>query len=127
MKKVIYIAGPMRGLPDFNYQMFNSVARMLRSDGWDVVNPVEIGEEFGSPYTIQGNPEILQIVTNLELDIVDKKSDAIYLLPGWENSIGSRKELSVALKKNLEIIIHGDYMSWPIKYTPEKQDVTELK
>ena len=33
MKKVIYIAGPMLGLPESNYPQFENVARFLRSEG----------------------------------------------------------------------------------------------
>ena len=42
-KPKIYIAGPMRGLPDFNYPKFNYYAAIYRSVGWEVENPAEIG------------------------------------------------------------------------------------
>ena len=48
----IYIAGPMRGLPDFNYPKFNDYAETHRAIGWDVANPVEIGADYGTPEQI---------------------------------------------------------------------------
>ena len=40
----IYIAGQMRGVPNFNYPRFNAVAQILRDRGHEVVNPVEVGQ-----------------------------------------------------------------------------------
>lgn len=34
MKPTIYIAGPMRGLPDFNRAAFNAAAERLAAKGW---------------------------------------------------------------------------------------------
>ena len=37
----VYIAGPMTGLPDFNYPAFNAAAAKLRALGLEVLNPAE--------------------------------------------------------------------------------------
>jgi len=37
----IYIAGPMTGLPEFNYPAFNAAAEYLRSLGHHVENPAD--------------------------------------------------------------------------------------
>ncbi|MDI1279280.1 DUF4406 domain-containing protein [Methylobacter sp.] len=37
----IYLAGPMSGLPDFNYPAFNQAAERLRGLGFHVENPAE--------------------------------------------------------------------------------------
>lgn len=39
--KRIYIAGPMSGLPEFNYPAFNRAAAVLRAQGHHVENPAE--------------------------------------------------------------------------------------
>lgn len=39
----IYIAGPMTGLPDFNFPAFNDMAAILRGLGYHVENPAEHG------------------------------------------------------------------------------------
>lgn len=37
----IYIAGPMTGLPDFNYDSFDCIANQLRFWGFEVENPAD--------------------------------------------------------------------------------------
>ena len=39
--KRIYLAGPMSGLPDFNYPAFHAAAAVLRAQGHYVENPAE--------------------------------------------------------------------------------------
>lgn len=104
MSRRIYIAGPMTGVPGWNYEAFESAAEKLTADGWDVYDPVQIGEMHGLKYDAdEQDPEILPYVIKAELGFV-ARSDAIYLLKGWEKSIGTRRELLVALGCGLEII-----------------------
>lgn len=85
--KVVYIAGPMTGLPEFNYPLFNRVAAELRARGVEVRNPAE--NDGGSAdkqwdfYIRLGLRQLLEC-------------DEIMLLPGWESSKGAQLELSVA-------------------------------
>ncbi len=44
MKKV-YLAGPMRGLPLFNFPAFADAAAKLRAQGYDVFSPAERDEQ----------------------------------------------------------------------------------
>lgn len=37
----LYLAGPMTGLPDFNYPAFHAAAAAWRAAGWTVANPAE--------------------------------------------------------------------------------------
>ncbi|MCY1527250.1 hypothetical protein D9M68_623110 [compost metagenome] len=39
--KRIYLAGPMTGLPEFNYPAFHAEAARLRALGYQVENPAE--------------------------------------------------------------------------------------
>ena len=107
----IYIAGPMRGLPDFNYSTFNDWAHILRDFDWDVVNPVEIGAAYGTPEQINADTALLAAVMAAELHALET-CDAIYLLDGWHKSEGARKELATAIAYGLKI-----YLA-PVVYIP---------
>ena len=104
MTKLVYIAGPMRGIPGYNYDLFNDVAKHLRSIcGYQVINPTEIGDYFGKPEDLEKDARLRDLVMSIELLCVIK-CDAICLLEGWENSEGARAELAAALERKLEII-----------------------
>lgn len=82
-----YIAGPMTGLPDFNFPAFDAVAAELRARGTEVVNPADNGAEgTDKPWTHYMRLGLLGLL----------ECDAIVLLPGWENSRGARLERHVA-------------------------------
>ena len=103
-KKRVYIAGPMKGKPSHNVEQFAIADAYLKSEGYDTANPVEIGDVFGPPEAIERNPTLLNAVITRELiELMD--CDAIYLLRGWENSAGARRELLHALTIGLEIIV----------------------
>ena len=102
----IYVAGPMTGLPEWNYPAFNAAAAELRAEGHEVVNPAEMGEKYGTANEINADPQKLADLIIEELDAL-AMCDAIYLLPGWEKSPGTRRELGVALApcNRLQIIV----------------------
>ena len=107
----IYIAGPMRGLPDFNYPKFNHFAEAHRAVGWDVANPVEIGADYGTPEQINDSPALLAAVMAAELHALET-CDAVFLLDGWHKSVGAQKELAAAISYGLKIYIQ------PVVYIP---------
>jgi hypothetical protein len=108
--KKIYIAGPMSGLPEFNFPRFMNTAKRLRKDGWLVFNPAEKEEEKAfnkdiykagdSAAAIEQGFDFREVyMWDLEKVVT---ADAIYMLPGWEQSPGARGEhaVAVAMKKH---------------------------
>lgn len=106
MKRRIYVSGPMRGFPGHNYDKFNKAADSLRAAGWHVINPVELGDIFGTPDEIDASPAMLEALLAADCAAV-ASCDAICLLPGWERSKGARQELLTALQHGLEIVQEG--------------------
>jgi len=102
-KKTIYVAGPMRGIPYFNFPAFDKAQDLLESDGWEVFNPANLDRQDGfdplrlpSDYDWNG-VEGFDLAKCVKRDLEAlQESDAIYLLPGWEASVGARSEFSVA-------------------------------
>ena len=94
----IYIAGPMTGLPEWNYPAFNAQALELRKRGYHVENPAE-----------HGIVEHAEWVDYLRYDIGRLAAcESIFLLPGWEKSNGARLEVSIAKALSMTFIHHPD-------------------
>lgn len=112
----IYLAGPMRSIPFFNYPAFHAAAAHLRRDGHEVFNPAERDIACHGKDISKGNTtgdEALAAAAhgfNLreamkdDLEFICLHADAIALLPGWENSKGARAELHTAIALGLQII-----------------------
>lgn len=97
-KMKVYLAGPMSGIPEYNYPHFNRVAKMLREQfKLEVVSPAEQGFK-DSPFGNVKYDEVLKLCINLIEDV-----DAIVLLEGWTNSYGAKQELKAALDLNKKI------------------------
>lgn len=104
-KKSIYVAGPMSGYPNFNFPAFFEAADKLRKEGWIVYNPANkedeaiIGEEAmktGDLAKAQAQGFNFRDAYRWDIECVIK-ADAIYMLPGWEDSPGARGEHAVAV------------------------------
>lgn len=90
---VLYLSGPMTGLPDSNYPAFHSAARMLRRRGYEVRNPAE--------NTLPGEP---RWVDYMRLSIGQlMTADAVALLPGSEKSDGAGIETRLAIRLGMEV------------------------
>jgi len=96
----IYVAGPMRGYPEFNFPHFNEMADMLRENGWDAVNPVDINPDPNTPYSECMKHDIRELLD----------CDAIYMLEGWGDSQGATLEYTIATTIGLDVYYEGvDY------------------
>ena len=93
----IYLAGPMKGYPESNYPLFNRVAAELRSAGHEVYNPAEFPHD-GPQETFP-----LRKAFAAYSKFICEEAEAIFLLPGWEKSLGVSAEL--ALARNCGILI----------------------
>lgn len=89
-----YIAGPMSGLPGFNFEAFDYAAELLRTRGISAQNPAEYGRLYpGQSWQHYMRQAIKMLIT----------CDSIYLLPGWNNSEGASIEYALALKLGMAI------------------------
>lgn len=87
----IYIAGPMTGLPDFNFPAFHAAAAAWRAMGWEVMNPAE---------AFHGAQDLAyREYVRHDIDVI-RTCDAIALLDGWDgsNARGSVWEWAIATK-----------------------------
>jgi hypothetical protein len=101
-KKIIYISGPMTGLPEYNYPEFNRVAAILEEKGYIVVNPTSTGFQRG---WIWKQYLIVDLVMLLTGGGQYGAVDHVVTLDGWEKSKGARLEVHVA--RELEIPVES--------------------
>lgn len=118
--KRIYLAGPMQGIPEFNFPRFNAVAKMLRNSGHEVFNPAEKDIERHHGVEIhRGNMsgDIKEAIAKYgfslrqalaeDFNYICLEANTIVLLPGWEVSKGAQAEHRAAvalLNEGMEII-----------------------
>lgn len=96
---VIYISGPMRGYPDYNYPTFAEAARALRGfeHRFYVISPAELGEVRSWVGETSWNRYMLRDI------IAVCFCQQMALLAGWEGSKGANVELTVARAIGLEV------------------------
>ena len=92
--KRIYIAGPMSGHENLNFQAFHAAAAKLRAAGHDVVNPAEINPDPLMEWKLCMRTDIAYLVT----------CDTIYLLQGWHNSRGANIEYTLARSLEMDVM-----------------------
>ncbi len=88
----IYLAGPMRGYPEYNFPAFREAAAFLRAAGHEVVSPAELDDAIGGPEFATLN---IKDTFRRDLDAL-LQQDAIVLLPGWTDSRGAILECHAA-------------------------------
>lgn len=100
---LLYLAGPMRGFPRFNFDSFAEARARLRSHGHKVFCPAErdLAQGF-DPSGFRGIEDLEEIGFDIHRaldrcfrDVLD--SDAVVLLPGWARSEGAKAEALIAL------------------------------
>lgn len=110
-----YLAGPMRGIPNFNFPEFRTAAKLLRKKGHVVFNPAERDIDRFGKNIIKKNPTGSEEQARLacgfdlrdallaDLEFICRYADAIAMLPGWEHSSGVAAELATARALGLMI------------------------
>lgn len=103
----VYVAGPMTGIPQFNFPAFEVAAARLRAQGFEVRSPAELDDPAtraaalaspdGAPGSGATNGETWGdfLARDVKL-IADEGIEAIRVLPGWQRSRGARLETFIA-------------------------------
>lgn len=96
----IYIAGPMRNYPLFNFPAFDEAASRGRALGHYIISPAELdrdGDKFDPKTSANIKPMDHYVKRDIDVLLALFPDGGIALLPGWQNSTGARAEVAVAL------------------------------
>lgn len=88
--RVLYISGPMSGMPDHNLPAFAAEAKRLRDLGYTVVNPGEVNLH------VRGKLEYMEYIYRDLAAMCAAQCDTIAYLPNWTKSRGANIESGVA-------------------------------
>ena len=88
----VYIAGPMRGVEDFNRPAFDDAETLLRDLGHEVVNPCRLAAILRDKEVTLDHLKEITVRDIAALYTCDR----IAMLPGWEGSRGASLERQAA-------------------------------
>lgn len=123
----LYIAGPMRGIPEFNFRAFTQADVELGAVGYGTIDPAERDMSNGfNPRGMTGNEDLAELGFDLkealawDLDQIAKNADGIAVLPGWQSSKGAAAEIATARALGLPV---ATVEEWLRVATPEVGDM----
>lgn len=112
-KKKAYLAGPMTGLPEFNFPAFHAAAADLRKRGWEIFSPAERDESDGFD---PKNDAAKSFDYYMAFDLPAVcNADAVIVLPGWEKSKGANLEVHVARQCDKPVLAYPDLAPVSVK------------
>ena len=100
----IYLSGPMSGMHQYNRAAFVKAAKELRREGLDVVSPVELDEADGASLDDPSLPERYWHFLSRDVQTIGTGNfDAMFVLEGWEKSVGARLEVFQAVLMRIPV------------------------
>lgn len=103
-----YVAGPMRGIDNFNFPAFDAARDLGNRLGFSIISPADMDRK--SDVHEDTNIAEIDVRTFVERDVnallslIPERRDGIALLPGWEGSTGALAELFIARWLGLRIV-----------------------
>ncbi len=96
---LVYLSGPMTGLPGYNTPEFHRCTARLRELGFDVLNPAETA----------GGATHLPRATYMYIDVAYvQAADAVVVMDGWRSSKGAKLEMIVAAAHGKRVWTYDD-------------------
>ena len=115
VKAVGYLAGPMTGMPQYNFPAFDEAAAKLRSVGWEIISPAELDRKGGFDPTEKHTPEYLQVfvrTAKARNKGMMARCNHIILLPGWDKSDGTKEELVWARELGMRVLLYVEALGY---------------
>lgn len=119
--KIVYIAGPMSGLPNYNREAFFREAEKLRQLGAIVLNPAH------APDGLRSHDSYMRIALAML-----GEADCMVVLPNWKNSKGVAMEMDFAARHKKPIFLATDrtqpsYYAYPHSKSAEPESALDTQ
>ena len=126
-KPVVYIAGPMRGYPRYNFDAFYDAEDKLKAAGYGVVNPARVDVEIGfNPDDDNAlDEEFIWEARSRDIHLIHYHATHIYMLPNWEKSHGATAEYYFARWAGVKLLEHLRGSFTEVEYKCDVQDDKE--
>ena len=106
-KKLLYLAGPMRGIPQYNFPAFDEMRDLVNAtEGYEAISPADLDRKRGhDPARLPEDHDWSSfdgMGAALSEDVaVIARCDGLLVLDGWERSTGTAAEIlcAFALRK----------------------------
>lgn len=105
-KYKIFIAGPMREYPNYNFDKFDRIEKLLKDNGIDCVNPGRISRKF-KEIEVNNDINVYNEMVRLQQE-AQKTCNAILLLDGWQWSKGVKLEVKTAIENDFQFLLEED-------------------
>jgi hypothetical protein len=118
--KTYYLAGPMTGYPKFNFPRFHEVAKTLRSQGVNIINPAEL--DFENVKLTAYNSETGELDSDgkvaghtwgdflsRDVKVIADQCSGLIAMDDWSGSKGARLEVFVALQLKYPVYWYRSY------------------
>lgn len=94
----LYVSGPMRGLPNNNFDAFHAASKQLRLWGHDVLSPADsFKDENGNTIKL---PRSEYLKHDIQLILI---CDGVVVIDGWYDSPGARFEVAQAFSIDIPV------------------------
>jgi len=111
----VYISGPITGTTDY-MERFAVAERELTAAGHTVVNPARVNAGLPEETT---HAEYMK----MSLDMMDM-CDTVFVLAGWQNSVGCNMEIAHAIEQKMTIAFEGG-KECPRANRPERETLPQ--
>lgn len=132
-----YLAGPMSGIPQYNFPKFERIAKELRQAGYEIISPAELdsdairtealasddgkidGQLPVDNKTLKIGGETWGQILGRDVRVIADEADGVVVMDGWENSKGARLEVFVANLGKRQLMVYDPnhpYMMRPMEW-----------
>lgn len=118
-KLKIFIAGPMRGYPNYNFDTFDAYENFLKDRGIECVNPGRISRKF-KEVEVNNDINVYNEMVRLQQE-AEKTCNAILLLDGWQWSEGVKLEVKTAAENDFQFLLEEDITKFQIMETQNER------